>query len=121
MVNWVRASYSDNQVQDKIAMTTLEYVTTVGRYNIYSCDNGMNIVIFSDQMSLLDFVESHLGSVFLIRLLLPSNNKYKYTVKIGDYTEDVFTLAKAAVAVEGTAEHPRKLIYSATEGLVVVE
>jgi hypothetical protein len=121
MIEWTKASYGDGQVADRVAMTTLEWVETVGKYHVYSCDNGVKIVVFDDQKKLLELVNSNLGSVFLIKLLLPSNNKYKYSVEIDGENEDVFTLARAAVVIRGTRLDARKLIYSHNDGLILVE
>lgn len=107
-LDWHNASYGKNEVQSVGIMTTLRYLGTNGRYHVYNMDNGQNIVIFSNQQVLKDYVDENLGSVFLLRFLHPENSKYKYTVEIGEYEElEVLTLARAVVLIPGSIENPR--------------
>ena len=107
-LDWHNASYGKNEVQSTAIMTTLRYLGTNGRYHVQNMDNGQNIVIFSNQQVLKDYVDENLGSVFLLRFLHPENSKYKYSIEIGEYGElDVLTLARAAVLVPGSIEEPR--------------
>lgn len=108
MLEWVKASYSDSQVQDRAIMTTLTYVGANGRYNVYQVD-GLNchVVVFDNQKKLLDYINSNIHSIFLIRLLEEDNNKYMYKTEINEKELDVYTVARAVVIIPGTEESPR--------------
>lgn len=110
MINWVKATYSSAQVQDKAYITTLDYVGTNGRYNVYQMVDGRHIVIFNNQGSLLDYVSNRAGSIFLVRFLHENDNKHSYKTEVDGLGEvTVLTLARVATLIQGTAEHPRVL------------
>jgi hypothetical protein len=107
MLEWIKASYSDGQVQDKAMVCTLSFVETVGRYHIYKVDDlNLHLVVFHNQSELRDYMKENVHSVFAIKLLLEDNNKYMYQVEMGGTDLSVYTIARACVLVPGTEENP---------------
>lgn len=122
MLEWAKASYSEGTTDDRMILTTLEYEGTYGGYNVFVMDNGTSLVIFADQRSLLKLVKDNLGSVFLIRLLLSSDSKYKYVCDMDNNEQRVvFTVSRAAVVVKGTEQENCKIFVRPDNQTIIIE
>lgn len=82
MSKWVRASYGESQVVEEAMLTTLEPVDKINVYNVYKTVDGQYVTVFGNQGKLFRYVEEHLGKIFLLRFLQPSNNKHSYEVEL---------------------------------------
>jgi len=119
MLDWVRATYSDSAVQDKAIITTLEKRGTFGRYNVYLTNVGENVVVFSNQENLLEYIDNNVNSVFAIKLVEEEDVKYSYSIYLGDEPVTVYTIARARVLIPGTLNDERDL--HVLGGSIIVE
>jgi hypothetical protein len=108
MLRWTKASYSEEQIQDKGYITTLTPAFSVGSYNVFHTHDGISVVVFSNQPVLLHVAMDCQGSLVAVRYVKEDNNKYSYKVKNPANGEEitVYTLAKMAIVAPGTIEEP---------------
>lgn len=108
-LKFIKADYKESQVSIKSHITTLTEKEKIGVYNLFKADNGgQTLVVFDDQPNVLRYIKANEGSVFLIRLLIPSNNKYCYPVDTEDGMVDALTVARITVLVPSTGEDGMK-------------
>lgn len=121
MLDWAKARYPSKELDTRSIITPLTRIETIGSYHIFQMSNGEHVVIFSNQATLLKYVEANLGSIFMIGLLKEDNTKYSYSVNLDkDIKLKVLTVARAVVMVQGDTDNPRELRYNSDE-LVMVE
>jgi hypothetical protein len=120
MLNWIKATYNNNEVDMKAYITTMEFVGMSGVYNVYKLSDDSFVTTFNNQPSVRNYVDLNLGSIFMIRFLNPDNGKYTYTIELNKKPTVVYTIARIVVLVQGSEEVPRKLHY-ASEQLAYIE
>lgn len=117
---WIKASYSTEEMDNSsVTLSTLTFVATVGRYNIFKLDNGnINVVIFGNQKQLLQLVLNHENCIFALKFLKSSNNKHKYTLNTPLGSLEVRTIAAAGIVMYTQS---KRTISTDDTGLITIQ
>ena len=120
MLNWIKGTYSSDEVDPKAYITTMEFVGMKGVYHIYKLSDGSFAATFKDQHSVRNYIDLNLGSIFMVRFLNPDDSKYTYSVELNKKMIVAYTIARVVILIQGSEEVPRKLHY-ASDQLAYIE
>ena len=118
---WKTGAYKKDEISNKVYITTLTKVSTIGKYHIFKMDNGdQSVVVFNDQPEILEVIQKNEGSVFAIRWFLKANSKFEYDIVTSVGTIKARTVAGVMVLAHKTSDRDR-VILSTDTGLIILD
>lgn len=118
-MDWTTARYNKEVIDNKVYLTTLEFVEKQGKYNIFRTNDGKYVVTFDDQKKLLSTIHDNAGSVFAISFLTPDCAYREYSIVIDKLEEEkVHTLGRVGVAVKAPEGVALEMYYEDVDSLL---
>lgn len=107
---WVFASYPKETMAGQYVVTSLKYIMKKGNYNVFECDNGRQVNVFSDQINILQVLRENPNDLYAVGYLLPNSNYYSYSIETDLGMVNLLTVCRIMPIMAGCECTPRRIV-----------